>query len=102
MKLPRRVLTIAVVLAGGLMAFSELPEILALTDNVNNDCESVHIARGFSHSCVVKDPTRQATTAQGLFNVSADGRETSAHNFLRSFSAKAPRSLLLLLVSQRK
>jgi len=102
MKLSRRVLSIAVLLVGGLMAFSEVPEILTLTDNVSNDCESVRVAHRTSHPGLIKDPTRQAAPAHAFFSASNEDRDTSAHNFLRSPSAKAARSLLLLLVSQRK
>ena len=102
MRLPRKAFTIAVLLVGGLMAFSEVPELLSLTDNVSNDCESVRVAHLTSNSGVIKDPTRQATSAHTLFSASVEDRDTSTHNFLRSPSAKAARSLLLLLVSQRK
>ena len=95
-------LTIAVLLIGGLMTVSEAPEILTLTDNVTNDCESVQIAQHGARKSIVENATGKTIPAQVLFSISDEDREISAQNFLRSPSAKSPRSLLLLLVSQRK
>ena len=39
MRLSRSILVVAVLLTSGLMAASEVPEILTLTDNVSNDYE---------------------------------------------------------------
>jgi hypothetical protein len=94
--------TFAVFLLATLMAVSEAPEILSLTDDVSNDCESVQIERQSPRRCIVEDSTRQATSSWVLFSLSTRENDALAHNFLLSSSSRSPDSLLLLLTLQRK
>lgn len=98
MRLSHRMLTIAVLLVGGLMALSEAPEILTLTDNVSNDCESVQVAGQSRQRCLVEDSTGKVSHGRVL----SSGDRGSAQSFLSSPSLESSRSLLLLLVTQRK
>jgi hypothetical protein len=95
-------LTVTVLLVGALMAISEAPEILTLTDNVTNDYVTVQSGQAIPARDTIKNTTHHVIPADVVFGVPFDVRNSLAHNFLRSASSKAPRSLLLLLVSQRK
>jgi len=95
-------LTVAVILLGATLAVGEAPEILTLTDDVSNDCESVQITRPSSRRRLVEDSPGQAIPAPVMFTDSPDDRGASAHNFLSSPSSRSAGSLLLLLVTQRK
>ena len=62
MRLSRRIFVIAVLLTSGLMAASEVPEILTLTDNVSND----YVLRSQRlPGCSLQDVTQNATTSAG-------------------------------------
>jgi hypothetical protein len=102
MRLSHRMLTFALLLVSGLMTFSEAPEILTLADDTSNDCEWVQIAPQSRPKCNVKDSTGQATPGQVQVNRFAGAREASVRGFLSSPSSRSTRSLLLLLVPQRK
>jgi hypothetical protein len=102
MTISRRVMTITVLLVGALMAISEAPEILTLTDNVTNDYVTVQSGQAIPARGTIKNTTHHVIPADVVFSVPFDVRDSLAHNFLRSASSKAPRSLLLLLVSQRR
>jgi len=102
MKLSHRMLTIVVLLVGALMAVSEAPEILTLTDNTSNDYLSVQIRRVSPRTSLVKDVTHEATSPHVLFGAPYGERDVAAHSFLLSRSSTSPRSLLFLLVTQRK
>ena len=85
-----RMLTIAVLLIGGLMAVSEAPEILTLTDNVTNDCESVQIAQHGARRCIVENRHRQDHPRTGAFERSGRGPRNLGAKFLaRSFGENA-------------
>jgi hypothetical protein len=100
MKFSRSMLTVLVLLVGGLMAVSEAPEILTLSDNVSNDCETVEITRPSARKCAVTDSPRKITPGQPLLSSPAVG-DAVAHE-LMSPSSRSSRGLLLLLVTQRK
>ena len=102
MKLSERMLTVAVLLVGALMAVSEAPEILTLTDNVSNDCVWVQTAQGSARHCVVKDPTRHPPSGRSVYGPPGEGRDGLTQDSLHVTSSKSPRTLLSLLVSQRK
>ena len=58
MRLSRSILVVAVLLTSGLMAASEVPEILTLTDNVSNDYElGWQRPAGPSSQLIVRDAT---------------------------------------------
>jgi len=101
MKVPQRMLTFVVVLMATMMALNEFPELLTLTDNVSNDYVSVRIQSEISHHYVAKDFGNQPTAVPVIFNPPVQMRVAAASNFLLSPEAKAPGSLLLLLVTQR-
>ncbi len=101
MKFLPRMLTFGVVFVAALMAVNEVPELLTLTDDVTNDFVSVRAERVSPHFRVVKDPARQLAAAPVVFNLPVRLRVATASNFLVSSTAKSPRSLLLLLVTQR-
>jgi len=101
MKVFRGMLTFGVVLVAALMAVNEVPELLTLTDNVTNDYVSVRVERVSPHFRVVKDPAYQLTAASAVFSLPVRLRVATASNFLFSSTAKSPRSLLFLLVTQR-
>jgi hypothetical protein len=101
MKLPHRMLTFVVLLAAAMMAVNEFPELLTLTDNTSNDYVSVRIGYERARPGVVKDPVPQATAAPLVFTAPVGLCVTAASDFLRSSTAKSPRSLLLLLVTHR-
>jgi hypothetical protein len=101
MKLSHRMLTVAVLLVGALMTVSEAPEILTLTDDASNDYLSISIGRVSPRTSIVKDATDRAISPHVLFGVPSGERDVAAHSFLLSRSSKSPRSLLLLLVTQR-
>jgi hypothetical protein len=84
------------------MALSEAPEILALTDNASNDYLAVRMGRVSQRTSVVKEPTHQVTPQHLVVGMSKGERDVAAHSFLLSRYTKSPRSLLLLLVTQRK
>ena len=94
-------LTFGVVLVAALMAVNEIPELLTLTDNVTNDYVSVRAETENPRNGVVKQPTCQRTDGSVVFNPAVRLRVATACNFLFSSTAKSPRSLLLLLVTQR-
>jgi len=94
-------LTFAVVLVAALMAVNEVPELLTLTDNVSNDYVSVRTETESPRHRLVKERTRQLTATSVIFNAPVRLRAATACNFLFSSTAKSPRSLLLLLVTQR-
>ena len=102
MKLSHRMLTVVVLLVGALMAVSEAPEILTLTDNASNDYLSVRIGRVSPRTSIVKDATHEATSPHVLFGAPYGERDVAAHSFLLSRSSTSPLSLLLLLVTHRK
>jgi hypothetical protein len=101
MKLYQRMLTFGIVLMAAMMAFNEFPELLTLTDNVTNDYVSVRSRSESSHQIVVQKSSGQLTAVPAVFNAPVQLRVAAASNFLISATAKSPRSLLLLLVTQR-
>jgi hypothetical protein len=101
MTLSRRMLTITVMLVGVLMAVSEAPEILTLTDNVANDCESVQIKRVSGNKCLVKASTFKVVLARALFSAPVRA-DLIARSLAVSVSSRSTRSLLLMLVTQQK
>jgi hypothetical protein len=101
MKFVHRMLTFGVVLVAALMAVNEVPELLTLTDNVSNDYVSVRAETESPRRDVIKDSTRHLTVAPMVSNPTVRLRVATACNFLFSLTAKSPRSLLLLLVTQR-
>jgi hypothetical protein len=76
MRLSRLLFVVAVLLTSGLMAASEVPEILTLTDNVSNDYElGWQRPTGCSSQQMVRDATAQsgclvAPSLQSDFQVS--------------------------------
>ncbi len=102
MTLSRRILTIAVLVVGALMTVSEVPEILALTDDISNDYELAVIGRQSWRRCMVEDSTRRVTSAHVLFPASDEDHDAFAHKFLLPPSSTFPRNQLLTLMSQRK
>ena len=100
MKFSQSMLTILVLLVGGLMAGSEAPEILTLSDDVSNDCELVQVTCPSARKCAVMGPTRKLTPGHVLPSDPVMG-DAVAHR-LMSPSLRSSRSLLLLLVTQRK
>ena len=101
MTFSRRLLTILVLVVSGLMAVSEAPELLTLSDDVSNDCESVEVSRSNLCRDTIKKSTRPIIPAQALFAGPAIV-EAVPHNLLSPASVRSTRSLLLLLVTQRK
>ncbi len=102
MKLSRGMLSIMVLLVGGLMAVNEAPEILTLTDDMANDCETIQVTRQGGRRSVVGDSTRQATPAPLLASAAGGNGRGSKPNSLSPKSSQSPCSLLLMLVTQRK
>jgi len=100
MKFLRVTFTFAAVLVAVLMAFSEFPELLTLTDNVTNDY-TLRIGSERPHAGVVKDSRREATAPPVVPGLPVRLRVATIANFLHSPAAKSPRGLLLLLVTQR-
>lgn len=100
MRFSHRVLGVVVLLVGGLMAVSEAPELLALTDNVSNDCESVQIVRPGARGCLSTHSTREITPPQTFPGASASSKAVALS--LSFLSSGSTRSLLALLVTQRK
>jgi hypothetical protein len=95
-------LSIVVLLVGGLMAVNEAPGILILDDDISNDCEAVQVTRRDPRGCIVADSTGQAVPARVLFSNSPSNGRGSTPNSLFSSSSRSPGSLLLMLVTQRK
>lgn len=102
MKLSRKTLTFAVFLVAALLSISEAPEILTLTDDISNDCESVQITSQSSRQCIVKESADQVVPAPAPFSDSASDRRASVYNSPWSLSSLSTDTLLLLLVTQRK
>jgi hypothetical protein len=101
MKLHQRMLTFGVVLMAVMMAFNEFPELLTLTDNVTNDYVSARSRSDTSRQIVAQKSPGQLTAVPAVFNPPVRLRVAAASNFLLSTAAKAPGSLLLLLVTRR-
>lgn len=94
-------LTFGLLLMAALMAANEFPELLTLTDNTSNDYLSVRTRGENGPHVIVKRPSGQFRAEPVLFRPPAQSRVAAASNFLISSTAKSPRSLLLLLVTQR-
>jgi len=92
-------LAFAVLLVSGLMAISEAPEILTLTDNVANDCESVQVVR--QNRPQGEDSIGQMTSERAPISAYTSDRG-GTQRFLSSPPRQSSPSLLLLLVTQRK
>ena len=101
MKLYQRMLTFGIVLLAAMMAFNELPELLTLTDNVNNDYVSVRSRSESPHHIVVQKSKGQLAAVPVVFSPPVQLRVAADSKFLLSATAKSQRSLLLLLVTQR-
>ncbi len=82
MRLSRRMLVMAVLLTSGLMAASELPELLTLTDNVSNDYE---LASQGHPGCSSQQIERSATTPSQWLSASEQ-----RHEFPVCFSPLTP------------
>lgn len=93
-------LTVAVLLVGALMAISETPEILTLTDDTSNDCESVQILEVTQSGCAFQKSANPPPARLPL-RPFAGARNVTVHNLSLSL-ARSPRTLLVLLMLQRK
>ncbi len=102
MRFPRRMLAVAAMLVATLMAFSEAPEILTLSDKVSNDCEAVQVARTGRRSCLVEDSTHAVNPAIVQLGPPAHHGDACTLNCPLSPPFRGSASLLLLLVTQRK
>jgi hypothetical protein len=100
-RLSRRTLTIAILLVGTMIAVSEAPEILTLTNDVSNDCELIQMARQSPRRCIVKSSIGQENPAQALLVGSPSNSHARTHKFLWSSPSRSIRCLLLLLVTLR-
>jgi len=97
----RRLLTVTVLLLGTLMAVSEAPEILTLTDNTSNDYEvAVEIAR--AHRPDLPDDKAAITHSTPPAAASEPGCSALLRQpcFVLPFHTGS--ALLLLLTTQRK
>ena len=83
-----------------LMAVSEMPELLTLTDDVSNDYVFARVGFESPRPGAVKAPSK-ATVASAAFNLPVRLLATVASNSLISPAAKALRGLLTLLVTFR-
>jgi hypothetical protein len=101
MKLAHRTLTFAVLLTAVMMAVNEFPELFTLTDNTANDYVSARSQSEAPPQTVVKERAGQLLAAAVAFCLPIRLHVAAASNFLVSSTAKSPRSLLLLLVTQR-
>jgi hypothetical protein len=98
MRLSRRIFVIAILLTSGLMAASEVPELLTLSDNVSNDCE---LGWQRFRGCASQPEARDATAANRRL-VAPNSQHLTA-----SFSSTIPLKqssspLLSMLGVQRK
>jgi len=100
MRLSRFVLTFSVMLIGALMMVSEAPEILTLTDNVGNDCESVQIVNLSRRRCPAENLTSLVVPA--LRPSAARPAEIGVQTAELSPASRSPRGVLLLTMTQRK
>jgi hypothetical protein len=96
------ILSIGVVLLAALMAAHELPEILTLTDNTSNDYVSVRAGSQSLLQGVLKQSKRQLPVASVALSLPARLPLATAFNLLFSTGVKSARTLLSLLVTQRK
>jgi len=95
----RRLLTVTVLLLGTLMAVSEAPEILTLTDNTSNDYEvAVEIARAHRPDL----PDGNARIANSTAAASEPGCQAPLRESCLSLPVRTGSTLLLLLTTQRK
>ena len=101
MKFSPWMLTFVAVLTAAMMAANEFPELLTLTDNVSNDYVTVCTRAESAPQVAIKRPAGQLTAAPVALCPPVGLRLAAASNFLISSTAKSPRSLLLLLVTQR-
>lgn len=99
MRLPRRMLVVAVMLASGLMAASEAPEILSLTDNASNDCE---LAWQRPPGCSSQQIVRRATTPTQRLVVPDSQRDLPPFSSSTTSLRQSPSLPLSMLGVQRK
>ena len=91
-------LVIAVLITSGLMAASEVPEILTLTDNVSNDYELS--CQGLP-GCFSQQIVRNATTPVQWLNAANSRTEAPAFLFSTAPLKEAASPLLSMLGVQR-
>jgi len=101
MKRAHTVLTFAVLLMAAMMAVNEFPELLTLTDNTSNDYVTVRTGGENAHHVFLKRTAGQQTTGRVELSSPARLHVALDPNFVVSPTAKSPRGLLMLLVTQR-
>jgi len=84
-----------------MMAVNEFPELLALTDNVNNDYVSVQKRSDSSHQIVIRRSTTQLIAVPVAIFPTVELSVAVDSNFVLAPAAKSPRGLLSLLVTLR-